>query len=61
MTKDDYLNFIDDTAKVINWIGENIENEDNAITLITWINKMTIHTSYYWYIVFFTHFNYMFI
>lgn len=42
MTKDDYLNFIDDTTKVINWIGENIENEDNAITLITWINKMLL-------------------
>ena len=42
MTKEDYLSFVDDTKKVLQWIGDNIENEENAVILITWINKMAL-------------------
>ena len=40
MDKEQYLSFIKDTSKTLNWIAENIENPENATILITWINKM---------------------
>ena len=42
MDKEQYLSFIKDVQKTLDWIGNNIENEENAVTLITWINKMAI-------------------
>lgn len=42
MNKEQYLSFIEDVKKTIQWIADNIEDEENALTLITWINKMSI-------------------
>lgn len=42
MNKEEYLSFIEDTQKTIQWIADNIDNEENAVTLITWINKMAL-------------------
>lgn len=42
MNKEQYLSFIEDVQRTLQWIGDNIEDEENAVTLITWINKMAI-------------------
>ena len=42
MDKEQFESFLEDTKKVIDWIADNIEDEENATTLITWINKMLI-------------------
>lgn len=42
MNKEQYLSFIEDVKRTLQWIGDNIEDEENAVTLITWINKMAI-------------------
>jgi hypothetical protein len=38
-TKEDYLEFIRDLEKVIDWVANNIETE-NATIIITWLIKM---------------------
>ena len=42
MNKEQYLHFVEDVQRTIQWIADNIEDEENAVTLITWINKMAI-------------------
>ena len=40
MDKEQYLNFIKDVTKTMNWVADNIEDAENATIIITWINKM---------------------
>ena len=42
MNKEQYLKFIKDVRRTLEWVGENIEDEENALTIITWINKMAV-------------------